>query len=79
MEGQIVGIVHQQNQIIALQIQRIRHALKELLHRLIHLQRGVFQRGEQRVLIAVQHLIRTERDIDQIFARRAGDGSFEYG
>ena len=73
LEGDVVGVVHQQDQVVALDLQTLDHPLEELLHRLIHLQVRVAQRREQPVRVAVHHLIRAERDLHQVLARRAGE------
>ena len=65
--------MHQQDQVVALDLQALDHPLEELLHRLIHLQVRVAQRREQPVRVAVHHLIRAERDLHQVPARRAGE------
>ena len=68
----VIGVIGQQDQAVALQIQRLDDPAEEGLHRVLVLQRGVPQRHEQPMLIAVHHLLGAEAQIQQIAANRSG-------
>ena len=78
--GHIVGVVGQQDQIIALShVQAVDDRLIEFLPHLAVLQPGVPQSHEAAVLIAVRHLLGGEHDVDEVPAQGPGQGLFQQG
>ena len=76
-EGHVVGVVGQQDQVIALHLQRIDDLLIERLHAFLDLQRGVAHGGQQAVLLAVHHLIGTKDHVHKIPSGHAGQRAAE--
>ena len=76
--GHIVGVVGQQDQIIALpHVQTVDDRLIELLPHLAVLQPGVPQGHEAAVLVAARHLLGGEHDVDEVPAQGPGQGLFQ--
>ena len=73
----VVGIVHEQYQIVVLEFERLDDVAEELLHRFVVGQRRIAQLHQQRVLRALPHLLGRKRHIHEVLVRYAGERLFE--
>ena len=72
--GHVVAVLHQHDEVAALQLHRLHNAAEQLLHSGIVLQRGVPQGHEQLVLLPIGHLGRLKLHGQQVFAQLARQG-----
>ena len=78
--GHIIGVMSQQDEIIAIpHVQAVDNRLIKLLPHLNLLQLGIPQGHEAAVFVAVRHLLGGEHDVDEVPAQRAGQGLFQQG
>ena len=73
--GHIVGVVGQQDEVVALpHVQAVDDRLIELLPHRTVLQPGIPQGHEAAVFVAVRYLLGGEHDVDEVPAQGAGQG-----
>ena len=77
LEGDVVALVRQQDEVVFLKADRADDRLEQLLPGLFVVQRGLTQAHEQAVLVGIGDLLCAEGQIEQIPVRRAGQGPAE--
>ena len=73
LDGDIVGVVCQQQQVVALEIQSLGGLFVKGPAGLCVLQARAAQGHEQPVLLAVRHLLGGEHQVDEVFPQPAGE------
>ena len=77
LEGDVVALVRQQDEVVFLKADRADDRLEQLLPGLFVVQRGLTQAHEQAVLVGIGDLLCAKGQIEQIPVRRAGQGPAE--
>ena len=79
LEGHVVALVRQQNQIVVLRGKRAGDGLAECFERSLVVQAGIAQRHEQAVFVGICNLTGSEAEVDQVFVLRTGQNAAEDG
>ena len=78
-EGHVVGVVHHEDQVVPLQLQRVDDLPAQGLRPGIHRQGGVAQPHQQLVGLVVHHLTCLKGDLQQVAAGLPGQGAAKQG